>query len=88
MARKYFSLFKKPQNDSARSCEIFGPLRISESQSTKRKAATVEKVMGISQSSSQLKLYLEEKHNKQSQSQDQYEICKNAQLQIEMVKYM
>ena len=47
MARKYLSLFKKPQNDLARTiigCEVFDPLRISESQSTTRKAAAVEKV--------------------------------------------
>ena len=62
MARKYLSLFKKPQNDSARTIiavRFFGPLRVSESQSTTMKAAKVEKSYRIGQPSSQLKLCLD-----------------------------
>ena len=41
MARKYLSLFKMTQL----IVKFFGPLRVSESQSTRRKAATSEKVI-------------------------------------------
>ena len=45
MARKYLSLFK---NDSTRTIMVvrfFCPIRVSESKSMRRKAATIEKVI-------------------------------------------
>ena len=62
---------------------FFGPLRVSESQSTRRKAAAIEKVIeSVKQAVSSSYSWSESIINKDN------EIYRNAQLQIEMVKYM
>ena len=45
MARKYLSLFKMTQLVQLMVVRLFGPLRVSESKSMKRKAAAIGKVI-------------------------------------------